>query len=138
LGRFFEIRLSSEAIAAVDRTISAGLEGDLAGLSACGANRIIHLTAAAVSSASLACVAAGLAALRLVCEAFLGVKLLLAGSKHEFFSAILADQGLVVEHIVPLKNNTRRLFASRSAYRIICGAYCQHNSKASQQLFYNL
>jgi len=98
------ISATAEAIAAIDGTISARLEGNLAGLAAGSANGVIHLTAAAIAAAGalLARVAARLAALRLVGKALLSVKLLLTGSKNEFFAAILADECLVVVHPIPL------------------------------------
>jgi hypothetical protein len=93
---------SAEAIAAINGTVGAGLKRNLAGLAASGANCVVHLTAAAVT-VLLPRVPAGLAALRLVGEALLRVKLLLAGSESEFLAAILADDDFVVVHEIPLK-----------------------------------
>ena len=93
--------LFSEAVAAENRLVAAGLERNLAGLSALGADRVVHL-AGAVVTVVLPCHPAGLAALGFVGEAFLGVKLLLAGCKREFLSAILADDGFVAKHEIPL------------------------------------
>jgi hypothetical protein len=98
---FSVTRLSSEAIAAVNRTVVAGLKRNLAGLSALCAYRVEHLASASARTA-FARVAANLAALRLVGEAFFGVELLFTGRKREFLSAILADEGLVVVHEIPL------------------------------------
>lgn len=97
--------LSSETVAAIYRAVIAGLKRNLAGLSAICTNCIVHLTRTAVAAritVILAFVAAGLTALGLVCEAFFSIKLLLAGGKSEFLSAILADEGLVIKHVKPL------------------------------------
>ena len=94
-------QLSSETVAAVYRAVAAGLEWNLAGFSALCAYRIIHLTAA-FPGVSPARVTAGFTALWFVCKAFFSKKLLLAGSKREFLSAIFADQGFVVVHEIPL------------------------------------
>ena len=79
-----------EAIAAVDRTVAAGLEGDLAFLTALGANCIVH-DALGTSSDTLAGCTAGSAALGLVFEAALCVELLLTGGEDELLAAILAN-----------------------------------------------
>ena len=97
--------LFSETIAAINGTITAGFEGDLAGLAAFSAYSIIHLAGAAVVSArvvALAGVTASFAALGLVGETFFCVKFLFAGSESEFVSAIFADQCFVVVHEIPL------------------------------------
>ena len=98
----------SEAVAAVDGTVGAGLKGNFAFLSAFGANCVIHLACAVVGGVFALC-AALFAALGLVGEAFLGIKLLLTGSESEFLSAFLADQGLVCVHEIPLSVITRSL-----------------------------
>ena len=92
--------LASEAVAAIDRAVIARLEGNLAGLAAVGADSVEHLARRAGDA--FAGIAAGFAALGLVGEALLGVKLLLTGGENEFLSAILADQGLVSVHEIPL------------------------------------
>ena len=93
----------AEAVAAVDRAIVAGLKGHLAGLAALGAHSVIHLAGSTVGTGdAFAGIAAGFAALGLIGEALLGVKLLLTGGENEFLSAILADQGLVSVHEIPL------------------------------------
>ena len=79
-----------------------GLEGNLAGVAALGAGCVIHLTCAALSALGLTVCTASLTSLRLVGETLLCVKFLLAGSKGELLSAILADQNLVVVHEIPL------------------------------------
>jgi hypothetical protein len=77
-----------EALAAVHRTVRLGLEGNL-GLAAAGsANSGEILTGAAGSV--LAGITAGLAALRLVLEATLGIELLLTGSEHKLLAALFA------------------------------------------------
>ena len=99
-----EFCLSAETIAAVHRTVVAGLEGHLAGLAALGANSVIHLAAATLTTAGVAfaCIAAGLAALRLVGEALFSKELLFAGCEGELLSAILADDSFVLKHVIPL------------------------------------
>ena len=94
LGRAFCVaQLSSsvcKAIAAVDGTVTAGLERDLAGSAALGANRIIH-GALGTGSNAFAGSAAGSAALGLVLEATLCVELLLTSGENELLAAILAN-----------------------------------------------
>lgn len=96
--------LLTETIAAVNGAVTAGLERNLAGLSALGANGIEHLTAAAATVSTthitLAGVTAALATLRLVGKALLCKKLLLAGSESKLLAAILASDLLVLEHVV--------------------------------------
>ena len=78
-----------EALAAVDRTVRLGLEGNL-GLAAAGsANSGEILTGAA--GGVLASITAGLAALGLVLEAALSVELLLTGGEHELVAALFAN-----------------------------------------------
>ena len=105
-----KLPLASEAIAAHDRTVGAGLERNLAGSAAFRANCVIHLARCVVAVSAIAGTAsgcaltsdtAGFAALRFVRKAFFGEKLLLVGSKGEFLSAIFADDGLVVVHLIP-------------------------------------
>ena len=79
-----------KAIAAVDGTVAAGLEGDLAVLAALGANCIVH-DALGTSSDTLAGCTAGSAALRLVLEAALCVELLLTGGENELLAAVFAN-----------------------------------------------
>ena len=90
----------AEAVAAVDRTIVAGLKGHFAGLAALSAHGVKHLTGGVVVGAgdAFAGITAGFAALGLIGEAFLSIELLLTGGENEFLSAILADQGLVSVH----------------------------------------
>jgi hypothetical protein len=90
--------LIAEAIAAINGAVIMGLERNLAGIAALGANGFEHLTCAALSTLGLAVCTASLTSLRLVGETLLCVKFLLAGSKGEFLSAIFADQSLVAIH----------------------------------------
>ena len=79
----------SEALAAENGTIGLGLKRNLSLAAAACANSGEILTGTAGSV--LACIAAGLAALRLVLEATLSIKLLLAGSKNELVAAFFAN-----------------------------------------------
>ena len=81
-------RLScGEAVPAVDRAIVPGLERNLRRLVARRAGRREHLAlraiSARISALRLACIPAVRAASRLIGEAFVGVKLLLAGRERE-------------------------------------------------------
>ena len=83
-----------EALAAVDRPVVLGNEGDLGGRATLSADRVIHLaggatiaTAAAITL-TLAGVAAVLAADGLVGKAFLGIEFLLTSGEHEILSTI--------------------------------------------------
>ena len=93
-------QLLAEAVAAVNRTVGTGLEGNLAGFAAACADRVIHLTvaAAAAGRALLAGRTAILAALGFIGETLFRVEFLLAGGEGEALSAIFADDGLVAEH----------------------------------------
>ena len=93
-------QLLAEAIAAVNRTIRAGLEGDFAGFAAACAGCVIHLTVAAATTgrALFAGRTAILAALGLIGETLFRVEFLLAGGEGEAGSAIFADDGFVAEH----------------------------------------
>ena len=91
----------SETVAAVNGTVGARLEGNLALLAALGANGVKHLTLAALAGSVLSCHTAISAALGLVGETFFSVKLLLSGSESEFLSAFLADECLVSVHVIP-------------------------------------
>ena len=91
-----------EALAAVNGAIVVRLERNLALLAALGTNCVEQLAGSSLTAASLTGVAAITASLGLVGEALLGVELLLAGGENEFASAILADNGLVSVHVIPL------------------------------------
>jgi hypothetical protein len=82
-----------EAVAAIDRPVSPGLERHLRGFTATGAYRVKHFAGrapAAVTTFALAGDAAALAADGLVRKAFLGKKFLLAGGKNKIFTAVSA------------------------------------------------
>ena len=105
-----KLPVASEAIAAHDRTVGAGLEWNLTGFPTLCANRIVHLAGCIVTVAAVAGTTigvtltsnpAGFATLRFICKAFFGEKLLLVGSEGEFLSAIFADDSLVVVHLIP-------------------------------------
>ena len=87
---------ASEAIAAVNRAIRLGLEGNLGFLATGGAGGGEELTGA--TGSLLAGVTAGLAALGLILEAALSVKLLLTGGEDKLCAALFANQFLVFEH----------------------------------------
>ena len=80
---------ASEAIAAVDGPVSLGLKGDLglAATGSTGSGEILSGTTGRIFTG----IAAGLAALRLVLEAALGIELLLTGSEHKFCTTFLAN-----------------------------------------------
>jgi len=86
-----------EAVAAIDRTIGLGLEGDLrlAAAGSAGSREVLPGAAGRV----LASVAAFLASLRLVLEAFFSIEFLLAGRENEFIAAFLARKSLVSVHV---------------------------------------
>ena len=77
-----------EALAAVNRTVGLGLKrnASLAATGSTGCSKELTRTASSV----LACVAAALAALRLVLETTLCVEFLLAGSEYKFLTTFLA------------------------------------------------
>ena len=79
---------ASEALAAVDRTVRLGLERNSCLAAAVSADSSEVLTGAAGSS--LAGITAGLAALRLILEASLSIKLLFTSGEHELFATLFA------------------------------------------------
>jgi hypothetical protein len=95
------VRLSAaccKAFAAVYGTVLSGLEGNLSGLSAFCANRIMHFTRSAGSAAGLASLAAGLAAGGLVLESLFGIEFLFTGSENELSATVFAYQRFVFVH----------------------------------------
>ena len=94
------LALCLEAGAAVNRTITAGLERNLGVLAAAVANHIIHLTLATVGAAI--CLTTGSTACRatagLVLETLVSIELLLGSGENEFCAALTANQSLVFEH----------------------------------------
>ena len=79
----------SEALAAENRTVGLGLEGNLGLAAATGAGSSEELTG--TTGSILASVAAGLAALGLVLETALCVELLLTGGENELVAALFAS-----------------------------------------------
>jgi len=77
-----------EALAAVDRAVRLGLEGNLCLATACCAHSSEILTGAA--NGVLTSITASLAALRLVLETALCIELLLTGAEHELLAALFA------------------------------------------------
>jgi len=98
LGLFLLLTHLGEAVAAVDRTIGLRLERNTGFAAAGSAGGHEELTRGAGSV--LAGITAGLAALRLVLEAALGVKLLLTGGEDEIFSALFTLECLVLVHLL--------------------------------------
>ena len=110
-----------EAFAAIDGTVGLGFKRDAGFTAAVGADRgeVFPGSAGGV----LAGVTAGFAALRLVLETALGVKLLLAGRKNELISALFAHQDLVFVHVFyPLfeKKILRSAFAGFAGKELPC------------------
>ena len=85
-----------KALAAVDRTVFAGLERNASFFAACCAGSGVHLAGA--TAGVLAGITAGFAALGLVLEATACIEFLLTGGKYKFFAAIFAYQSLVFVH----------------------------------------
>src|SRR5450830_1084434 len=87
------------AVAAIDGLAVRGVERHLRRLAACVARHVVELARASVAeTAHLALVAAVLAALGLVREALLRVKLLLVGREREGGAAVDTGDGLVRVH----------------------------------------
>jgi len=88
--------LLCKALAAIDRTVLTGLEGDfgLAAALGAGGDELLALRAAL----GFAQVTAVLAALGLIYESLAGVELLLAGGENEFLATVFADESFVFEH----------------------------------------
>ena len=106
-----------EAIAAVDRTVRLGLKRHTSLAAASGTGSREVLTGAA--SGVLASVAAGLAALGLVLEAALRIKLLLTGGENELVAALFAYQGLVLVHLLILSLILPLGLILRSAFAVV-------------------
>ena len=85
-----------EALAAVNRAVTGGLEGNSCFLAALGADSSEHLSGSTIGS--LAGVTASLASLGLVYEASLSVELLLTSGEDELIAALFASQSLVSVH----------------------------------------
>jgi hypothetical protein len=93
----------SIAVAAINRSVVAGLERNLRFFSASCACGREELTGGL--GRIFLCVAAGLASLRLVLEALFSIEFLFSGCENEFRSAILAYQCLVLIHVCYLALN---------------------------------
>ena len=94
------LTLCLEAGAAVNRTITAGLERNLGVLATAIADYIVHLTLATIVAAVLGatgCAACGATA-GLILEALISIELLLGSGENEFCVALTANQSLVFEH----------------------------------------
>ena len=91
-----KLALFGEAIAAINRTVISGLERNFCFASAGSADGREHFLLA--GSAIFSGVAAGLASLGFVCEAFFVVEVLFACSKNEFRAAVFANKGFVLKH----------------------------------------
>ena len=94
------LTLRLKACAAVNRTVTAGLEGNLSGLATTIADNVIHLTLATVGATILlatSCTACRATA-GLILEALVSVELLLGSGEHELIAALTAYQSLVFEH----------------------------------------
>ena len=101
-GIFFALRILSaaggEALAAVYGTILSRLEGNLSGLSAFGADGIVHLARTAGSTAGFTGLTASLAAGGLILESFFGIEFLFTGSENELSATVFAYQRFVFVH----------------------------------------
>jgi len=90
--------MGGKALAAVDRAVASGLEGNLSGLSAGSADDIKHFPRT-VGTAGLPGLTAGFAAGGLILEAFFRVEFLLSCGENEFRSAVFAHQCFVFVHV---------------------------------------
>jgi len=93
------LALRLEALTAVNRTVSAGLEGHLRFCSATIADYGEHLTGSSIAVLGTASCSAGRAAAGLILEAFLGEEFLLTRRENEFVAAVTAGQSLVFVHL---------------------------------------
>ena len=89
--------VTGKAITAVNRTITAGLEGDLRGGATFIADHVVHLALAAMAVATAVGTAGGATA-GLILEAFFGVESLLGAGEDEFGAALAASEGFVGIH----------------------------------------
>ena len=98
---FAVLRLSAaggKALAAVYGTILSRLEGNLSGLSAFGADGIMHLARTAGSTAGFTGLTASLAAGGLILESLFGIEFLFTGSENELSATVFAYQRFVFVH----------------------------------------
>ena len=115
--------MAGEAVTAVHRTISAGLEGDLRGGATFITDHIKHLAVTAAVAVLPAIGAAVGATAGLILEALLGVESLLGTSEGELGAALAAGQGLVGIHDImyllfvmskPMRSSCFRGFSHQS------------------------
>ena len=93
------LTMGFEALTAVHRAVSSGLEGNLGFASAAIADHGEHLPgSSSVTVLRTTGSTAGRAAAGLVLEALLREKFLFAGRENEFVAALTAGQGLVFVH----------------------------------------
>ena len=92
----FRVFSLGETIAAVDRTVFAGLEGNLGFLAAGSADGGEHFTLGL--GGVLAGVTASFASLGLVLETLFSIEFLLTGGEHKFLAAFFAHESLVFVH----------------------------------------
>ena len=86
------------ALAAIDRTIFSGLEGNLGRLAAVCAHSIVHHARCPAVPLGLVGGAAFTAASRFILKSFFRIEFLLANGEHKFLAAVTADQRLVLIH----------------------------------------
>lgn len=89
--------MAGEAVTAIHRTVTAGLEGDLRGGATFIADHVVHLALAAMAVATAVGTAGGATA-GLILEAFFGVEGLLGAREGEFGAALAAGEGFVGIH----------------------------------------
>ena len=87
-----------ETIAAIDRLVAAGLEGNLGLLATIRANRAEHLARSTAAILRAERSAALRATTGLVLEALLRIERLFRRREDEFLAAIAADEGFVLIH----------------------------------------
>ena len=97
VGELFATHLG-KALAAVDRTVLAGLKGNSGFLTAVCANSGMHLTV------SFGCVLAGITAsfatLGLIHETLGSIEFLFASSENKLRAAVFADKCLILVHVL--------------------------------------
>lgn len=91
-----KLSLLGKTIAAVNRTVCLRLEGNFGFAAAGRAGSSEHFSRA--GAAVFTGIAAGLASLRFVLEAFLSVEVLFARGEDKFCAAVFANEGLVLIH----------------------------------------
>ena len=87
----------AEAVAAIYRTIVLGKERNFGFFAAIGADHFVHLTSLAAIMIATTLIPTVAATCRLVLEALFRVEFLLARAEDKFFTAVFADQCLVLK-----------------------------------------